>query len=342
MPGVCQNPIMLEILGVSSAEEVVYTTLLDSVPLTARQLVRACGSQPAVDVESALESLEAKGFVYRVPGDLSRFAPTPPEEALEAMQLAREEELRRSRAAITTLTDRYLQIPRGTEATDAVVSIVDASSTGRRLDQELLSTRFECRALECPPYQSTDCGMSPSEREILNRGVRVRAVYDQAAMATTNLDFLREAMALGEESRLAGRLRLRMWLIDDRVGLIPVKAGQSVFDGMLVIRPSAVLDALSELFELIWERAVPLILDSGPGADVANPADIGDNALLGLLAAGLGDAAIARQLGLGLRTVERRISRIMVRLNAKTRFQAGVMLGRDDYYQDQEWTRRVA
>jgi DNA-binding NarL/FixJ family response regulator len=165
-------------------------------------------------------------------------------------------------------------------------------------------------------------------------------VYDQAAMAEFPFRYVREAIGLGEEARLAGRLGLRMFLVDDRLGMVPMKAGQSLFDGMLVIHRSAVLDALSELFELIWQRAVPL--NVGSEAEDAHLADTDDTALLGLLAAGLGDAAVARQLRLSLRTVERRISRIMVRLNAKTRFQAGVILGRDDYYHDHDWTHRVA
>ncbi|MER6511518.1 hypothetical protein ABT158_32200 [Nonomuraea sp. NPDC001636] len=46
--------------------------------------------------------------------------------------------------------------------------------------------------------------------------------------------------------------------------------------------------------------------------------------LLGLLAGGLTDEAIARTLGLGLRTVQRRIHAVMRDLNAVTRFHAGL------------------
>jgi DNA-binding NarL/FixJ family response regulator len=46
--------------------------------------------------------------------------------------------------------------------------------------------------------------------------------------------------------------------------------------------------------------------------------------LLGLLVAGLKDETIARQLGVSLRTVQRRIAALMHELGARTRFQAGV------------------
>ena len=46
--------------------------------------------------------------------------------------------------------------------------------------------------------------------------------------------------------------------------------------------------------------------------------------LLALVGLGLTDQAIARQLGLSERTIQRMMSAIMTRLDATTRFQAGV------------------
>lgn len=45
--------------------------------------------------------------------------------------------------------------------------------------------------------------------------------------------------------------------------------------------------------------------------------------LLVLLSAGCGDDSMAVQLGISVRTVRRRISAIMTRLGARSRFQAG-------------------
>jgi DNA-binding NarL/FixJ family response regulator len=47
-----------------------------------------------------------------------------------------------------------------------------------------------------------------------------------------------------------------------------------------------------------------------------------------LLAAGLKDEAIARQLGISLRTVHRRTSELSLALGARARFQAGVLAER--------------
>ncbi|MEH1126371.1 helix-turn-helix domain-containing protein [Micromonospora sp. CPCC 206061] len=60
----------------------------------------------------------------------------------------------------------------------------------------------------------------------------------------------------------------------------------------------------------------------------ASPAEVAPDgptcALLGLLAAGLTDEAIARTLGVSLRTIQRRIHDLLLELGVTTRFQAGL------------------
>jgi DNA-binding NarL/FixJ family response regulator len=54
----------------------------------------------------------------------------------------------------------------------------------------------------------------------------------------------------------------------------------------------------------------------------------GDRDILALLVAGAKDEAIARQLGIGVRTLHRRMQRLMTALDADTRFQAGIQATR--------------
>ncbi len=53
-----------------------------------------------------------------------------------------------------------------------------------------------------------------------------------------------------------------------------------------------------------------------------------DAHILTLLSDGRSDATIARQSGVSLRTVERRVHALMDKLGAKTRFQAGAQAAR--------------
>ncbi|MGV9378206.1 TrmB family transcriptional regulator [Nonomuraea sp. NPDC003707] len=70
----------------------------------------------------------------------------------------------------------------------------------------------------------------------------------------------------------------------------------------------------------------------GPAASTLSPAagalSLEDRRLLALLAAGLKDDAIARQLGTSPRTLRRRLRHLLDELNAETRFQAGAQASR--------------
>ncbi|MER7334059.1 MULTISPECIES: LuxR C-terminal-related transcriptional regulator [unclassified Micromonospora] len=89
----------------------------------------------------------------------------------------------------------------------------------------------------------------------------------------------------------------------------------------IVVRPSPLLDGLVLLFDACWSRAVPLGVD-------ATALDVQALQVLKLLAAGLQDEAIARQLGTTTRTVRRRVQDVLAALHAKSRFHAGVEASR--------------
>ena len=64
--------------------------------------------------------------------------------------------------------------------------------------------------------------------------------------------------------------------------------------------------------------------------ELVSPADE-HRRLLMLLASGLKDEAIARQLGIGERTVRRRVAELADRLGARTRMQFGIQAVRQGW-----------
>ena len=95
-------------------------------------------------------------------------------------------------------------------------------------------------------------------------------------------------------------------------------------DGTLLVRAPALVALVRELFEQYWSRRHP--------AARGRPRRAGRRrrrpAVLRLLQLGLKDESIARQLGVSLRTVRRRIATLMDELGAQTRFQAGMEAAR--------------
>lgn len=88
---------------------------------------------------------------------------------------------------------------------------------------------------------------------------------------------------------------------------------------LLAIRSPVVVQVFVALFDRLWRSAVPV-----PETRQAGEED----RLLAMLAGGIKDEAIARSLGVSLRTVRRRVAELMEQYDAQTRFQLGSALQR--------------
>lgn len=90
----------------------------------------------------------------------------------------------------------------------------------------------------------------------------------------------------------------------------------------MVVREPSTVAYLCNIFDQTWDLASPFSAAAGQGLEeVAREIH---ETIIRLLAAGLKDEAIARRLGMSLRTARRHIADIMQELGAGSRFQAGV------------------
>ena len=205
--------------------------------------------------------------------------------------------------------------------------------------REAVATRFlqlqqgardELVVLDRPPYAQDPQQPNPGEDDLLARGVRLRAIYAPEAFEVPGaLDLVEAAIAAGEDARTCPDVPLKLAIADRSAAILPfVDGGQDSADSALVVYASTLLDALVRLFDLLWATAVP-IRSRRPCPLTSRPSRrSADRRLVALLAAGLKDEAIARQLGVSLRTVHRRTSELMAGLDARTRFQAGMQASR--------------
>ncbi len=63
-----------------------------------------------------------------------------------------------------------------------------------------------------------------------------------------------------------------MFIADNRLGLIPLEVAGSA-DASLLIHASSMLDTLIALFDLVWERAIPIHRDGELSAPGHRPGD---------------------------------------------------------------------
>jgi DNA-binding NarL/FixJ family response regulator len=307
-------------IGLSEEEERVYLAVLDIGRSDCAQIARSCGLAEAA-TDHALRALQALGLVSRVADAPGGYTAVPPELAVGVLIRQREERLALTRRALGELTERF-QTGNRADSSDNLLEVVhEPEAIHQRWLQLQRSARTEIRVLDKPPY--IDSG-NPAEPDLLVDGVRYRTVYDRTALDHPGkLDGIWEASAAGELSRIATEVPIKLFIADDRMALAPLRAPQDVASAVIV-RPSALLDALSALFESVWQRAQPLAaLDQHTNSLTSQ-----QRRLLQLLASGCTDQTIARHLQIGYRTVQRQISALMEHFGVQTRFQLGLETAR--------------
>ena len=155
---------------------------------------------------------------------------------------------------------------------------------------------------------------------LMRSGRRSRALYPARVLEEAP-EVIRSRAEAGEHVRILASVPSRAAIMGTTVALMPERWG--VNSGRrLVIRQEGIVSALTLLFNLLWDRAMPV-----PGLDGQLPgADRGSDRrlLLDQLAGGAKDEQIDRALGLSLRTVRRRVAEILDELGVESRFQAGV------------------
>ncbi|NIK55378.1 transcriptional regulator TrmB [Kribbella shirazensis] len=305
---------------IGAAEELAYELLLEHPGGTLTELTAAWsgpGRLPPV-----LERLVAIALASELPG--ARYTAASP-DVVAGLLDGQEAALDRAHAQIQHLADLHRAARAGANA--HLVEVVSGHHAVRlAVTQVLRSARRELCCFDIPPYGQAE-DTADTDRELLAAGVRYRCVYDRAAVEESG--GLREIEAMtraGQQARVLPGLPMKLYLADDRRAILPLPPGPDGEQAAIVVHAPILLDALAKLFDALWDRAVPLHLPTArtPAATTQRVTDIDDDRLVVMLLSGLTDEAIARQIGVGYRTMQRRIAALMTDLGAHTRFQAGV------------------
>ncbi|MFD9500921.1 DNA-binding response regulator [Streptomyces sp. NPDC060035] len=112
-------------------------------------------------------------------------------------------------------------------------------------------------------------------------------------------------------------------LIDRRVMIL---AGRETPAGReyTVTTSQILVDGVHSLFRAIWDASVDL--GTYLRSDIPH-LDADGRVILQALGSGLTDASAAKRLGVSLRTYRRRVAELMVKIEADSRFQAGLRAG---------------
>lgn len=313
-------------VGVGADAEDVYRVLLTDPGLSTSELSeRVEFGRPRL--RSALADLERLAIITRLSGTPVRFQPAPPDVVVEALVSSREEAMRRTRLeARELLTLR--RHPDQVKVTEIVEVLTSREGLGQRWAQVLASTARSLEVLVRPPFAQNQLEDNEGlQLDLLTRGVAIRAVYDQEALEFPGVfEHVQRMVAAGEQARVVTELPLKVALSDRQVALVPLiqEDPDRTTDAGLTVRRSTMLDALTSLFDVFWERGV----DVKPRDVPEDSPEAPEGDVLALMSAGLKDEAIAAQLGVSVQTIRRRIRAVEKRLGVTSRFQAGLALGR--------------
>ncbi len=152
-------------------------------------------------------------------------------------------------------------------------------------------------------------------RRIVAQGRELRSVYPSSVLdQPAALDWMATWAAVGENQRLGDAVP-HEFVVFGAEAVVALPHWGRTGGGAVVSRQPVVVQAFTRVFDAAWSRAVVLPGAAGGSQSAAQ--------LLNLLAAGCKDEAIARALGVGVRTVRRRIAETMAELGVHTRFQLG-------------------
>jgi DNA-binding CsgD family transcriptional regulator/sugar-specific transcriptional regulator TrmB len=329
---------VFEAAGLGVLEEEVYDLLLDTRVLSLDELTRA-RPEPSAVLTEALERLEASGLVTRGTGSPQRYVPTPPDLAIEALVLRRRGELEQLRAHAAALARRYWAAADRSDEASVVQVVRGSEAVGQHAVQVQRAAEREVVVIDRSPYVAGHARFNDEEIVGLGRGVRYRCIYDASRLDDTDgiTDIFRYVDA-GEQARTLAGAPVKMLIADGDVAILPLDLDDTSLHDCVIVRGATLLRALTTCFDGLWARSVPL----GGGAGASTPTSAGvsgdrttedrpsplEQRIVRMLAAGVKDEAIARQLEVSSRTVNRYMDRIMTKLGANTRFQAGLQAAR--------------
>ncbi|ROQ70585.1 sugar-specific transcriptional regulator TrmB [Streptomyces sp. 840.1] len=314
---------MLGAIGLDEIQESAYRALVAlgaaEVPDLAHRL-----ALPEPETERALRRLEQHGLAAQSSARTGRWVAAPPGVALGALLTQQRHELEQAELAAVLLAEEYRTDAAEPAVHDLVEVVTGASAVAHRFHQLQLGATSEVCALVTGKPIAVSGLDNESEEQAATRGVTFRVVVEREVLALpSGILELSAALSRDEQCRVVDRVPTKLVVADGGLAMVPL-TGRGAEPAALVVHASGLLESLMGLFEAVWREAMPLRLGEGGlvREDTTGP-DPTDLEVLSLLLAGLTDASVAKQLDLGLRTVQRRVKGLMELTGVSTRLQLG-------------------
>ncbi|WNI23885.1 helix-turn-helix transcriptional regulator [Streptomyces sp. ITFR-16] len=265
------------------------------------------------------------------PGDAGWLRPVPPSAALAQLlhplargildQVRTADVLARTLGALGGLTDGApdlaIRVVVGQSAIQAAISADLREANDEILTVQPGSTR---------PPEVLRVALS-STLPMVERNVRLRHIYQHSARYGPGLKaYVGRLPSDLLQVRTMEQATDRLMIFDRKVAYLPANADRSA---ALEIRHPALVHYLAQMYEVLWARATPFTQPL-PTAVPGTPVTAVQQSIARLLIEGNQDEAVARTLGISVRTCRAHISRLMQTLGATSRTHLGALLVQSD------------
>ncbi|MGW2640828.1 helix-turn-helix transcriptional regulator [Streptomyces sp. NPDC001348] len=263
------------------------------------------------------------------PDDPDWLRPVPPAVALAQRLNPLEREIaehRRLSVELTEAFEPFMALSTAATTTSDSITVLEGSD---RINAALNLATSQCQT-ELVTVQPSDRISETSllqglerDRPLIERGVKIRSLYQHTARY--NPEKLAYAAQLSDgkvEYRTIDELVERLIIVDGTVAFIPVREDHKI---ALELRQPGLVRYLMKVFEYLWDRAVPMSAGGPYEVDAGGITEI-QHSIAKLLVEGHVDEAIARRLGMNVRTCRAHIAKLAQALGSGSRAQLGYLI----------------
>ncbi|MGW3130552.1 helix-turn-helix transcriptional regulator [Streptomyces sp. NPDC001123] len=264
------------------------------------------------------------------PDDPNWLRPVPPSVALgqRLHPLEREiSERRRTSVALSDLFEPFMALGAQEAVPTHSISVLEGlDRINGALDLAIAQCQTEMLTVQPSGRRRPEQRLIEAlerDKPLIERGVRIRTLYQHTARYSPDRLAYVDQFASGKaEYRTIDELVERLIICDETVAFIPTRDDRQV---ALEIRHPGLVRYLIKVFEFMWNRAVPL--NAGAPYETA-PDGITDiqHSIAKLLVEGHVDEAIARRLGMNVRTCRAHIAKLAQVLGSGSRAQLGYLI----------------
>jgi sugar-specific transcriptional regulator TrmB len=247
-------------LGLTSYEAKAYLTLIRRDSFTAAQVARQSGL-PRQRIYDVLGSLVQKGLAVARPGNVVKYAATPPELAIDLLLTSHRDELSRmERDARTMVNDLKPAFEAGQTHTDPLEYIEvlrDRRAINERFAELQAAVKSEILVFTKPPY-ATPPQENVEGLEVIQTH-EARSLYEFSVFDDPQvMSGVQRFVEAGEQARFVPNLPLKLVIIDETIvmfGMEDPVAGSSELT-IVVVEHQSLAKVLKTAFDAIWQSGL--------------------------------------------------------------------------------------